>query len=82
MNLLCDKVYKQEVEENRKVLAPIIDTIDTLGRLGLPFHGHCDDSNYHPKVGEYSTGGVCNFLEFLRFRVRDRNKVLEQHLKR
>ena len=38
----------------------------TLGRLGLPFHGHRDDSKYHPKVGEYSTGGVGNFVQFLQ----------------
>ena len=30
INLLCDRVYKHEVEENRKVLAPIIDTVDTI----------------------------------------------------
>ena len=64
INLLCDRKYKHEVEENRKVLAPITDTIITLGRLDLPFHGHCDDSKYHPKAGEYSTGGVGNFVEF------------------
>ena len=52
-----------------------------MGRLGLPFRGHRDDSKYHPKVGEYSTGGVGNFVEFLQFRVRGGNKVLEQHLK-
>ena len=81
INLLCDKKYKHEVEENRKVLAPIIDTIVTLGRLGLPFRGHRDDSKYHPKVGEYSTGGVGNFVEFQQFRARGGDKVLEQHLK-
>ena len=43
INLLCDRKYKHEVEENRKVLVPIIDTIVTLGRLGLPFRGHHDD---------------------------------------
>ena len=81
INLLCDRKYKHEVEENRKILVPIIDTIVTLGRLGLPFRGHRDDSKYHPKVGEYSTGGVGNFVEFLQFRVRGGDKVLEQHLK-
>ena len=81
INLLCDRKYKHEVEENRKVLAPIIDTIVTLGRLGLPFRGHRDDSKYHHKVGEYSTGGIGNFVEFLHFRVRGGDKVLEQHLK-
>ena len=52
-----------------------------MGRLGLPFRGHRGDSKYHPKVGEYSTGGVCNFVEFLQFRVRSGDKGLEQHLK-
>ena len=64
-----------------EVLAPIIDTIITLGRLGLPSCGHRDDSKYRPKVGEYSTGRVSNFVEFLQFRVRGGDKVLEQHLK-
>ena len=81
INLLYDRKYKHEVEENRKVLAAIIDTIVILGRLRLPFRGQRDDSKYHPKVGEYSTGGVDNFVEFLQFRVRGGDKVLEQHLK-
>ena len=80
-NLLCDRKYEHEVEENRKVLAPITDTIFTLGRLGLPFHGPPDDSKYLPKVEEYSTGGVGNFAESLQFRVRGGDKVLEQRLK-
>ena len=80
-NLLCDRKYKHEIEENRKILAPIIDTIITLGRLGLPSYGHCDDSKYDPKVGEHSNGEVGNFVEFLQFRVRGGDKVFQQHLK-
>ena len=53
----------------------------TLGRLGLPFCVHRDDSKYHSKVGEYSTGAAGNFVEFLQFRVRGGDKVLEHHLK-
>ena len=49
INLLCEIKYKHE--ENHKVLAPIIDTILTFGRLDLPFCGHHDDSKYYPKVG-------------------------------
>ena len=60
---------------------PIINTIITLERLGLLFCGCRDNSKYHPKVGEYSTGGVGNFVEFLQFRVLGGEKVLEQHLK-
>ena len=80
-NLLYHRKYKHEVEENRKVLAPITDTIVILGRLGLPFGGHHDDSKYHPKVGQYSTGEAGIFVEFLQFRVRGGDKVLKQHLK-
>ena len=58
----------------KKVLAPIIDTIITLGRLCLPFRGHRDDSKHHPKVGEHSTGGVSNFVEFLQLKVRGGDK--------
>ena len=35
INLLCDRKYKHEVQEDRKVLAPITDTVVTLGRLDL-----------------------------------------------
>ena len=47
----------------------------------LPFRSHRDDSKYHSKVGEYSTEGNGNFAEFLHFRIRGGDKVLEQHLK-
>ena len=67
INLICDRKYRYEVKENRNVLAPIIETGITLGRLTLPFHGHCDDSRYHTKAGEYLTGGVGNFIELLHF---------------
>ena len=65
----------------KKVLAPIIDTIITLARLCLPFRGHRDDSKYHPKVGEYWTGGVSNYVEFLEFRVRGEDKCENNVLK-
>ena len=81
INVLRDRKYNHEVEENCKILSPITDTVVTLERLGLPFRGHRDDSKYHPKVGEYSTGGVGNFVEFLQFMVRGGDKVLRQHLK-
>ena len=42
--------------------------------------GHRDDAKYHPEVGNYSTGGVGNFVESLNFRVRAGDKVLEDHL--
>ena len=47
----------------------------------MPLRGHRDDSQYHPKVGTYSQGGVGNFVELLNFRVWAGDTVLEEHLK-
>ena len=44
---MIDKNWKSEVKENRKRLAPIIDTAKYLGRLGLAFRGYRDDSQFH-----------------------------------
>ena len=52
-----------------------------MGRLGLTFRGHRDDSQFHPNVGEYSSGGVGNFVEVLNYRVRGGDLVLENHLR-
>ena len=52
-----------------------------LGRLGLPFRGNRDDSQYHPIVGEYSSGGVGNFMECLGYMIRGGDTELENHLK-
>ena len=47
----------------------------------LPFREHRDDSQYHPNVGEYSSGAVSNSIECLGYRVRGGNTELENHLK-
>ena len=69
-----------EINENRKTLRWITDTIIFLGRLGLALRGHRDDSQYHPDVGEHSTGNVGNFIELLNYRVRGGYKDLKKHL--
>ena len=80
-DVMIDSNCKKEVEENRKILAPIIDIVILLGRLGLAFRGHMDDSQFHPNVGEYSSDGVGNFVEVLNYRVRGGDLVLENHLR-
>ena len=77
---MLDRQFKFEVSENRKIRRSIIDTIIFLGRQGLPLRGHRDDSQYHPDVGEYSTGNVGNFIELLNYRVRGGYKDLKKHL--
>ena len=70
IDVMVDRNFRKEVEENRRKLEPIVDTVILLGRLGLPFRGHRDDSKYCADVGEYSGGGVGNFVEILNYRVR------------
>ena len=81
IEVILEKNVKKEIEENRNKLASIADAVLYCGRLGLPLRGHRDDSKYHPEVGQYSTGGVGNFIETLNLKVRSGDKVLENHLK-
>ena len=76
------KSSEKEVQKNCNKLKPIVDTVILLRRLGLPFRGHRDDSQYHPNVGEFSNGGgEGNFIECLGYRVRGGDTELENHLK-
>ncbi|XP_046858566.1 uncharacterized protein LOC124452015 [Xenia sp. Carnegie-2017] len=81
IEMIMDAGIKKEIEQNREILSPIIDSVIFCGRLGLPLRGHRDDSKYHPTVGCYSSGGVGNFIETLNYGVRRGDKVLENHLK-
>ena len=80
INEMVDQQFQKQVSENRKKLAPIVDTVLLCGRTGLPLRGHRDDSKYHPPVGEYSQVGVGNFIELLNFAVCRGDKVLKDHL--
>ena len=64
IDVIIDGNLKKEIEENRRILNPIIDSVTFCGRLGLSLRA------YHPEVGNYSTGGVGNFVESPNFRVR------------
>ena len=79
--VMVNENLKEEVVENRKKLAPVVDTVIYCARSGLPLRGPRDGSKYHPEVGSYSSGGVGKFIEALNFRVRGGDKVLEEHLK-
>ena len=43
VDVLLDEGFRNEVAENRKKLASIVNTIILLGRLGLSYRGHRDD---------------------------------------
>ena len=78
---IMDANVKKEIEKNREILRPIVDSVLFCGRLGMGLRGHRDDSKYHPEVGCYSTNGnVGNFVESLNFRVRAGDNTLKTHL--
>ena len=77
---MIDSQARRKVAENRQKLVSIADTIKLCGRLALPLRGHRDDAQYHPDVGQYSSGQVGNFVELLNFRVRSGDTVLADHL--
>ena len=68
IDVMIDTNLRKTIAENRKKLVPIVHTIILCGRLGLPLRGH-RDSKYHPQPGEYSEGGVGNFIKLLNYRV-------------
>ena len=63
IEVMLTKGSDKEVQKSRNKLKAIVDQVILLGGLGLPFKGHQDDSQYHPNVGQYSSGGVANFTE-------------------
>ena len=81
IEVMLTKNSDKEVQKNCNKLKPIVDTVILLGRLGYPFRGHRDDSQYHPNVVDYSSGGVGNFIECLGYRVKGGDTELENHLK-
>ena len=81
IDLMIDRNCKKEVKEKGKILTPIIDTVILLGRLGITFRRHRDDSQFNLNVGKYSSGGVGNFVEVFNYRVRRGDSVIENHLR-
>ena len=81
IDTLVDTNRKSKVAENRKKLVPIVHAIIYSGRPGHALRGHCDDSQYHGEVGEFSSGRVENFIELLNFRVQGGDTALADHLR-
>ena len=77
INAMLTKSSEKEVQKNFSKLKPIADTVILLGRLDR-LGG---DSQYHPNIGKYSSGGVGNFTECLDYRVRGGDIELGNHLK-
>ena len=78
---LVDTNRKSKVAENRKKLVPIVQAIIYSGRSWHALRSHCDDSQYHGEVGEFSSGRVGNFIELLNFRAQAGDTALADHLR-
>ena len=59
------KLHHQKKQEVGAAVAPIVDTVIVLGRQGLSFRGHRNDSKHHPEQGGYAIENVENFVQFL-----------------
>ncbi|XP_026819515.1 uncharacterized protein LOC113558219 [Rhopalosiphum maidis] len=70
---------KQQANENRERLVPIIKTLILHGQQNIPIRGHRDDGSLlNTNNSPVATEG--NFRSLLRFRINSGDKVLENHL--
>ncbi|KAJ8926955.1 hypothetical protein NQ314_020633 [Rhamnusium bicolor] len=74
----------KQIQENRKRLLPIIDTIITIGKQNIAFRGHRDDGFVDvPSVSsqQQSIANEGNFRAILKMRIRAGDNILGEHLK-
>lgn len=67
---------QKQIEENRKKLVPIVNTIFLCGRQNFPLRGHRDDGD----LIQNSVNNEGNFRELLKFRIDAGDDVLKNHL--
>lgn len=82
---MLDNERKNQTEENRRRLLPIIKTIILHGKQNIPLRGHRDDTTIFEldSDGDFSLTNLNdgNFKALLRFRIDSGDKDLENHLK-
>ncbi|KAF0747872.1 zinc finger MYM-type protein 1-like, partial [Aphis craccivora] len=74
-----DNNLKLEIEQNKQILRPIIETIILCGSQGLALRGHRDSGHFQPDE-LYSAENDGNFRAFLRYRVSGGDLILKNHL--
>ena len=63
IDVMLDDMKRQQIEENRKLLRPIVGAIVLCGRQNIPLRGHRDDSSNYLS-DEVNCG---NFIEILKY---------------
>ncbi|KAL4148749.1 hypothetical protein QTP88_002913 [Uroleucon formosanum] len=78
IDIQLNNKLKIEIQENRKKIIPIIETIIFCGRQGLALRGHNDSGIISLQNSQIYNDG--NFRESLRFKVEAGDKNLANHL--
>ena len=73
IDVMLDEMKRQQIEENRKPLKPIVGAIVLCGRQNIPLRGHRDDSSNYLS-DEVNCG---NFIEILKYGALCAGKTLE-----
>lgn len=74
-----DTAHKRIVEDNRKALKPIVETILLCGRQNIAFRGHRGESGTIAADGNEPEINDGNFRALLRFRIRSGDTALQNH---
>ncbi|KAF2890217.1 hypothetical protein ILUMI_15956, partial [Ignelater luminosus] len=73
-----DLASKHRIEENRKRISPIIDTIILYGRQCISLRGHRDSGPIDSDIDSIENYG--NFKAILRSKLRSGDEILKLHL--
>jgi len=76
--LQLDKNRKLQIEENRRRIAPIVETVLFCGRQGLALRGHNDSGRIESLEMPVVNDG--NFRALLRYRASGGDAILDDHL--
>lgn len=74
-----DEAHRKQVEENRNILRPIIDTVLLCARQNISLRGHRGESGAVDRAGNEPAENDGNFRSLLRFRIRGGDQMLEKH---
>ena len=76
---LLDTNRAKIIEENRKRLVPIVETIILMGRQNIAFRGRRDDGKLDFQSSTNENDG--NFRQILKYRANSGDAILTEHLK-
>ena len=77
IDVMLDDMKRQQIEENRKLLRPIIAAIVLCGRQNIPLRGHRDESSNYLS-DDVNCG---NFIEILKYGAMCAGKTVEELFK-